>query len=260
MKRILSSLLAALLLSLASVVILAQAPINQAETDYRHQFDLYRTAHNKYQVAKAEYLQSHTVKAEQQAFEAAKNAALARIEVLRTYTRWLNLKLTAQSQWYPQASVISTDLTTLENWFTSHKAKLQATGSPSAYESIQAEYAAKLNDNNKTFALGQIYLKLGELVGLEVRAQNLYQPLLPVLEAQKTDHPEIEQGIAKINQYQQDFDREAAAVITHTGTIQAEAYRLDLTYSTFTERLENLRSILLTELNIITELENRYGR
>lgn len=248
----------------ASTASAQPTPLDQAEADYRFQFDLYRTAYQQYQVDKAEYLKSGTLKAEQEALESAKAASLARADVLRTYTQWLRLQLLALAEGYPRAGELASRLELLNQWYLDHKVKINAAGTKTVFEQVQQEYIDGLETREKLYLQSQIELKLARLMAFRLELMRLYQPLQIKL-ATQVSIPEVEQGMVRSEENFATIETrikalsetvkvlevtEARRATEETGTIRRNASR----------ELESLKDLTLTTINILSELEVRYGR
>jgi hypothetical protein len=232
---------------------------SQAEADYRYQFDLYRGAYNDYLITKSEYLKTNSLKASQEALTAAKKLAILRSEVLRTYNRWLMLQLLEKKTYYPEVEKSITALNTQFEWYLTHKAKINAAASLPAFESVMAEYVKSQPERNKLYATAQIDLKLAQIAQNQVQAKMLYDPLLVKLEPQKTI-PEIEQGLSRVTATGEQINALILETKTKAGTIESEDMDVNQALRQASTRLENLRSLQLSLISTMMELETRYVR
>jgi hypothetical protein len=253
-----------LLIILGIGPVAAQDSISQAEADYRFQFDLYRTAYQQYQIDKAEYRQTGTLRSESEALDSAKLASVARAEVLKTYTTWLRMRLLAFETVYPRTAELATRLEVLNNWYQEHAAKVEAATSTEAFELVQKEYTDGLVAREELYLQSQIELKLGELTSYRLDLEQLFEDLRPKLEAQSSNL-EIEQGISRTVANFETLDEQIAS-------LSEDATQLEPTESSASRRssrdavrraaiheLESMRELLLRTITLLSELEVRYG-
>ncbi len=263
MKRVIV-LVACLLFGAAVAVGAQETPIAKAEADYRFQFDLYRTAYQSYQVNKAEYLKSGTLKAEQEALEAAKEASLARADVLRTHTQWLRLQLLETSPIYLRSSELADRLDQLSQSYLADKSKINAAGDKTEFESVQAEYTTALPQRERLIAQSQIELKLAKLALFREEIMRLYEPLIPIL----TTHqqiPEVEQGMTRVATNFDDLNARIQTLSENAKVLESTDIRTTrndpaTVNRTTTKELESLRQLILNTISILSELEARYGQ
>ncbi len=265
MKRIVSIWIAVVMGGMMSPV-MAQVPEGsdipssvQAEADYRYQFDQYRNSYNDYLVTKTEYHETGSLQAEQEALGAAKKVAVNRAEVLRTYNRWVMLQLLEFRTPYPQAETTAAKLNTQFGWYLDHKAKIQATASVSAFESVMDEYTAETKNREKLYAQAQIDLKLAWIAFFQQQARALYDPILSEL-MKKTDIPEVEQGLAKVAALGDQINELILNTRTKVGAIESEDIEVAQGLRQVGKLLEELQSKQLVLINTMMELETRYVR
>ena len=236
-------------------------PIVSAETDYRHQFDLYRDAYNSFTLAKSQWSSSLNLKTEQEALQAAKIAASARTDVMIAYTRWLRLQLLQFTSTYEKAANLAARLEELNTWYLTHKTDIQATGSTSAFDQVMAQYSspqAKIN-RDTLYSLSQTELKVAHLAYYQHYSRAIYDPILKALQ-DKTDIPEVEQGLSRIDQLGKEINDELDSISTFGGTLEAESFNSTQYFRKVKERLSLVHSKQITLLNLMIELESRYVR
>lgn len=233
--------------------------INQLEADYRYQFDQYRTAHRAYQISKAEYITTGTLKAEQEALTDAKIVAIASADVLRTYTSWLRLLLLEHASTYSRVNVITERLNLQIDAYLQHKSQIEASGSVVAFEAVMEEYKLGQDNRDKLFASSQIELKLAQLASFQHQARSLYDPLIDQL-AEQAKVPEIEQGMARISQLGDQINQGITNTSQLVGPIESEDFNIRQASRRASENLQLIHSQQLSLLDVMIELENRYGQ
>lgn len=265
MKKIFISLLVLSLVfwhtqtSRAQDAVNTTAQIEQAEGDYRFQFDQYRLAHDLYVTAKAEYLKSGNLKTQQDALLAAKKTAVARGDVLKTYTRWINLQLIAYQTPFPQVVDSITALNNQINWYNDEQAKIQTAQTQDSFELVMADYVKTQIDRDKLYARAEIDLKLAQTAFFQQQARALYDPLLAILQT-KTTIPEVSQGMAKVAELGGVINQEILDTKTKSGAIESGDLGVFQALRQTSEKLESLRTKQLELINIMMELESRYGQ
>jgi vacuolar-type H+-ATPase subunit I/STV1 len=235
--------------------------ITIAESDYRHQFDQYRDAYNSFTLAKSQWLSSLNLKTEQEALQAAKLAASARVDVMTSYTRWLRLQLLQFTSTYEKAANLAARLEELNSWYLTHKTNIQAAGSTPAFDQVMVEYSdpqAKIN-RDALYSTAQTELKVAQLAYYQHYSRAIYDPVLKALQ-DKTDIPEVEQGLSRIDQLGKEINDELDAISTFGGTLEAESFNPVQYFRKVNERLSEVHSKQITLLNLMIELESRYVR
>lgn len=236
-----------------------RAAVSQAETDYRFQFDQYRMAHDTYVTAKAEYLKNGNLKTQQDALVAAKTAAVARAEVLKTYTRWITLQLLLYQTPFPQVGGSITALNNQLNWYIDEQAKIQAAQTQTSFEALMDEYVKTQEDRDRIYATAEIDLKLGQVAYVQQQARALYDPLLTILQT-KTTIPEVSQGLTTVADLGAVINQEILDVKTKSGAIESGDLGVFQALRQASEKLNDLRTKQLTLINTMMELESRYGQ
>lgn len=238
-------------------------PVAKTEADYRFQFDLYRTAYNKYLVDKSEYLKNQTLISEQEALTSAKDAILARADVYRAYDQWLRIDLLQFKDIYPNASQIADKLELQTQWFLEHKIKVTSTGNKTSFDQVVLEYSNTQLDRERVFTLAQIELKLAKLYKIRLEIQKLYDSIRPILTPQ-IGVPEVEQGLIRSDNHLKSIDEKITSLsnevkVLAEGGTKSEKNDPKRVSSTSIKKLESIRSEELDLVTILTELEQNYG-
>ena len=197
-----------------------QIAINQAESGYRYQFDLYRTLYTQYQVSKSEWKKTMTIKAEQEALEAAKLVASQRGEVQKAYTLWIRLKLLEFSSVYQEVQGIADRLSVQAQWFSSHQTEISATSSVTMFDEVMGRYVDQKPERDQLFASAQIHLKLAKLTSYQHLIRSLYEPILSALQG-RTDPAEIQQGLFRISSLAEDTNNRITEAKTLVGPLES---------------------------------------
>jgi len=235
--------------------------VTQAENDYRYQFDLYRDAYNSYTLTKSSWESSGSLKAEQEAIEAAKKAATARDDVMISYTRWLRVQLLEFTSTYEKAINLANRLEELNQWYEQHKVNIQTASSVDAFDLVMAEYSDPLTALNREtlYSATQTELKIAKIAYFQHQSRALYDPVLKILET-KTDIPEVKQGLEHIDEVGTKINDELTSISSFGGTLEAESFNSRQYFRKVNERLSIVQTDQITLLNLMIELESRYAR
>lgn len=260
-KIILTSLIA-LLLSLSPAFAqpdTSSQPVSQAESDYRYQFDLYRDAYNQYQVKKASFLGSNTLKAEQEALLAAKSAASHRDDVLLAYTRWLDLRLLTYQDIYPQTANISSSLLSQSNFFLDHKSQVEAVGDSQTLTSVNQTLLDRQEPLDRNYFQAQTELKLAQLTWYHTQAAQIFDPLKTKL-LTLTSIPEVEQGLSRVNTLTDSFPQKVSAISQLASDLvnSKDVYDVTSQKNKIIEQLQSLYTDQETIFKIMVQLEVYY--
>lgn len=235
----------------------------QSEADYRFQFDGYRTAYQTYQVDKSEYLRTGTLKAEQEALESGKLAAIARVKTLAAYTQWMRLQLLQYANQYSRAAELASRLDQQNVWFLSHQTEISAATSKTVFEAVMEKYTDDLEQREKLYMLAQIELKLARLTSFRLEIIRLADPLRVVLA--QADSPEITQGLSRADENlialetRINTESEMSKVLEGMKIAGRRDDPQDAGRNS-TREIESLRQLTLSTINILAELEGRYGQ
>ncbi len=235
--------------------------VSKAESDYRYQFDQYRTAYQTYVVNRNEYFGNPNLKAGQEALDAAKAAALSRDDVLRTFGQWLRLELLQYSTTYPTALTISNLLSTQNEWYLLHKDKVSAAGNIDIFEKVMTDYETLQSSRDKLYLQAQIELKLAWLNQKLLNSLSLFSPINDKLQNQ-TNIPEVEQGLVKIKSLQDQIKNQLTAISRLAPGVDTDGRALEPaeTNRRATQSLDNLRTNLVAMVSLMRELETRYAQ
>lgn len=252
------------LLFLGVTRVLAQeTTVAQAEADYRFQFDVYRAEYQAYQVDKSEYLRTGTLKAEQEALESGKIAATARAKTLVAYTQWMRLQLLQYVSQYPRVAELASRLDQQNAWYQIHQTEISAATSKTAFESVMEKYINDLEEREKLYMLAQIELKLARLTSFRLEIIRLADPLRVVLA--QVDSPEIVQGLSRVDESLVALETRIKAESEMSKVLEGQKVigRRDDPQDAgrnSTREIESLRQLTLSTINILAELEGRYGQ
>jgi hypothetical protein len=261
-------LVAFIVLAFCAAPVFAQVaptnPILKAESDYRYQFDLYRTAYQLYQVNKSEYLKAKTLKSEQEALQAAIGAALNRNDVQSAYGQWLRLQLLQYKDIYPLSGVLSDRLAKQNEWYLTNKALISSSGNKQVFESNMTDYETTLIDRDRLFGQSQVELKLAHLYRIRKDIEAKLSSIRPVLEAKK-DIPEVEQGLTRVDEHFSDIDRNISLLsdevkLLEIGGVKNEKNDPKRVLPRSTTKLETINKLELEVVNILIELDTNYAR
>ncbi len=103
---------------------------NRAYADYVYNTQLYNDAYSAYQLARSQYLASHTLVAQNNAREATLKMLQARDEMIKTYLTAIRLRVKETSG--ISANDLNTVFAQIDNdfvWWSNHKTKLPSAGS-----------------------------------------------------------------------------------------------------------------------------------
>ncbi len=234
-----------------------QTAINQAESDYRYQFDRYRTHYTQYQISKSEWEKTKTIKAEQEALEAAKLVATQRGEVLKAYTLWIRLKLLEFSSVYPEIQNLTDRLSIQAQWFSSHQTEISATSSVAMFDEVMGRYVDQKPERDQLFASAQIHLKLAKLTSYQHLIRSLYEPILSSLQG-RTDPAEIQQGLFRISSLAENTNNRITEAKTLVGPLESGDLPVKQVFRNVNEVLEDIRAKQLQLLELMNELDVRY--
>lgn len=235
-----------------------QPSIDQAETDYRFQFDLYRQSYQEYQVAKSEWQKTKTIKAQEEALTAAKTVAHNRAGVQKAYSLWLRLRLLNRLSVYPDAQAIADRLETQANWFTDHQARVATVNTVAGFDEEMTTYFQQKGARDILFASGQIHLKLATLSYYQHLIRSLYEPILAKLET-KQDIPEVVQGLSRVETLGEEINTQIDATKALISPLESGNVALTQTFRKVTEGLIKIQTSQIALLNLIFELEQNYG-
>lgn len=260
-------ILAFCLLGLFSVSAYAQEntdPIARAESDYRYQFDLYRTAYQQYQVNKAEYQKAKTLKSEQEALQSGIAVSLARNDVQSAYGQWLRLQLLQYKDIYPLSGVVSDRLAKQNEWYLTNKSVVSSSGNKQVFESNMTDYKNSLIDRERLFGQAQIELKLAHLYRIRKDIEAKLSTIRPVLEAKK-DIPEVDQGLTRVDEHFSEIDKNIGllsdeAKLLEQGGQKSEKNDPKRVLPKSVAKLETINRLELELINILIELDTNYAR
>lgn len=249
-----------LLFSGISPVYAQELNIPKAESDYRYQFDQYRTAYQTYLVNRNEYFNNSNLKTQQDALDSAKIVALARNDVLRSFGQWLRLQLLQYGPSYPQAITISNLLDGQNNWYLSNKDKISAAGNTDVFEKVMTDYKNLQPTRDKLYLQAQIELKLSWLNAQLINSTTIFSPIATKLQ-DKTNIPEVEQGLAKIKALQDQTKTQIAAASKLASGIDTDGRPMETSEINRrgTQALDSVRSSLVSMVALMKELETRYA-
>jgi hypothetical protein len=262
-----SLVFAFILIFFAGSAVVAQEvsdPILRAESDYRYQFDLYRTSYQQYQVNKSEFLKSKTLKSEQEALESAIAVSLNRNDVQRAYSQWLRLQLLQYKDLYPLSGVMADKLEVQSQWYQTNKAKLSSSGNRQVFEANMQEYVTTLIDRDRVFGQAQIEHKLAHMYRIRKDIEAKLSTIRPTLEA-KRDIPEVQQGLTRVDEHFSDIDTNIKALsdeakLLEQGGLKNEKNDPVRVLPKSIAKLEAIRKLELNVLNILIELDTNYAR
>lgn len=101
--------------------------IKSVEQTYKGQLEAYRTAHNRYLIAKQQYSQLQTLTSLEEAVKATREAMVARNDVLLTYLTLLRLKLIqATGINLTQKDPAIAEIEAAHEWLTQHQSDAKA--------------------------------------------------------------------------------------------------------------------------------------
>lgn len=123
--------------------------IKNVEQTYKGQLEAYRTAHNRYQIAKQQYTQLQTLTSLEEAVKTTREAMVARNDVLLTYLTLLRLNLIqATGINLTQKDPAITEIEAAHEWLSQHQ--VEAKSASDRYQILEVADAFSLQQASIT--------------------------------------------------------------------------------------------------------------